>query len=344
MAGSAADRTALELGARGAFRGAPFVLSSRTEVSNAGGATWNEWRLTFDDGRVGWLAEALGVLTLYFEGALAPPFDALEVGGGLTLDWTVVERGTAIRLKTWGGESPGKRTYAYADLSGRDGRRATVDYGEREPIVFVGQTVTLTKLGLTPRPGGAPLVAVSGGRTSRDGAPALEVGAEGTLAGAKVRVRGVMQRTMRTGGETATWDEYLLDAGELGLRWLTCADGHWNFVAPVEPGLVRESADGERATYDGETYRAFGNGTAKVSYLAGELPWPARVGDASEVCDFVCAPRVLSCEWTDDEISWSLGIYTEPDAILRAFGRRALPKPRGRAPNQPRKAAKSSRR
>jgi hypothetical protein len=344
MAGSATDTTALELGARGSFRGAAFVLASRTEVSNAGGAAWSEWRLAFDDGRVGWLAEVPGGLTLYFEGSLSPAFDALEVGAGVTLDWTVVERGTATRHKTWGGDSPGKRTYAYADLSGRDGRRATVDYGEREPAVFIGQTVTAAKLGLTPRAGGAALVAVSGGRPSRDWAPALELGAEGTLAGAKVRVRGVMQRTMRVDGETATWDEYLLDAGDLGLRWLTCSDGHWNLVAPVEAGLVREAADGERATYDGTTFRAYSNGTAKVSYLAGEMPWPARVGDASEVCDFVSAPRVLSCEWTDDEISWSLGIYTEPDAILRAFGRRALPKPRGRAPNQPRKAAKSSRR
>lgn len=341
--GAAAEKTTLALGGEGALSGASFTLASRTLVKGEAGAIWNEWRMAFADGREAWLAETPGALTVYFEGALAPAFDALSVGAAPALDWVVVERGRATRVKTWGGDAPSPRAYAYADLSGRDGRRATIDYGEKTPRTFVGERVTFAKLGLRPA-GPSVLFAVSGGRPARDLEPALPVGLEGTLGGERVTIRGIMQRAMRIDGEAAAWNEYLLASASGGLSWLTCSDGHWNHVKGVEAGLVRESEDGERATFEGAAFRAVASGTARVTYLEGELPWPARVGDATSVCDFVSAPRVLSCEWTDDEITWSVGEYAPPEAILRAFGRRALPKPVGRAPNSPRKDARRPRR
>jgi hypothetical protein len=44
---------------------------------------------------------------------------------------------------------------------------------------------------------------------------------------------------------------------------------------------------------------------------------------------------MLSRESTADEVTWSRGTYTPPGVVARAFGKRLLPKPVGRAPNQP---------
>ncbi len=60
------------------------------------------------------------------------------------------------------------------------------------------------------------------------------------------------------------------------------------------------------------------------------------LGDEVLAKDFVHAPHTLSVESAPDEISWSRGTYLPPDAVMKAFGKRVLPKPVGRAPNQPR--------
>src|SRR4051812_1708244 len=94
--------TVLALGARGKHRGAAFVLAGRTCVRSDGGGLWNEWTLTFDDGRQGFLAEALGTFTLFFERPLAPSFEALRVGSALETGFVVTERGQAKRVARWG--------------------------------------------------------------------------------------------------------------------------------------------------------------------------------------------------------------------------------------------------
>ena len=94
--------TVLELGARGKHRGAPFTLAGRTCVKSDGGGLWNEWTLAFDDGRQGFLAEALGAFTLFFERPMAPPYETLKPGEPLDPGFVVVERGHAKRIARWG--------------------------------------------------------------------------------------------------------------------------------------------------------------------------------------------------------------------------------------------------
>lgn len=66
------------------------------------------------------------------------------------------------------------------------------------------------------------------------------------------------------------------------------------------------------------------------------------MGDAVRVRDYVRAPHVLSRESTDDEVTWSLGTYVRPAVVARAFHKSALPKPVGRAPNQPPETTKKT--
>jgi hypothetical protein len=337
--------TVLELGARGAHRGVTFTLAGRTCVESEAGGLWNEWTLVFDDGRQGFLAEALGAFTLYFERPLAPAFDALVVGAPLGTGFVVVERGTARRVARWGDVPEAPRAYRYADLSSASGESATIDYGagakDGEADVFVGRRVRLAELGLSPRAAAPSFVPAPGGPAPRGLELWLSVGDEGELAiepgaakRARFRVIGVVHRSIRIEGERYTWEEYVLHSAVEGLRWLVVSDGHWNLVASVEVGPVEESDKGAR--YRGDLYRPWSSGKARVEWATGELPWAVAVGDVADARDYVRAPAMLSCESTGDEIAWSLGTYTPADTIARAFGKRLLPKPTGRAPNQPR--------
>ena len=340
VASNHAGCTVLELGARGKHRGAPFALAGRTCVQSDGGGFWNEWSVAFDDGRQAFLAEALGAFTLFFERPIAPSFETLVVGQPLEAGFMVVERGQAKRIARWGDVPESPRAYRYADLSSPSGESATIDYGagERsEADVFVGRKVRLTELGLKPRAERPRFVAAPGGAAPKGLELWLAVGDEGELATesgrSRFRVIGIVQRSIRIEGERYTWEEYVLHSPAEGLRWLVTSDGHWNLVAAVEPGQVAESSS--HAKYDGEVYKPWSSGKARLEWATGELPWEATIGDITETRDYVRAPCMLSREATADEITWSLGTYTPSDTIARAFGKRVLPRLTGRAPNQP---------
>lgn len=325
--------TVLELGARGRLRQTSFALVGRTSVRSAAGAVWNEWTARFDNGATGFLAEAGGTFTLFFERPITGSWDALSPGAPLDTGFVVVERGQATRVGRWGETFDAPKTYRYADLSSRAGESATIDYGESEPRAFVGRRMSLAELGLRPRAERPRFIPAPEGKPPRHVEELLRVGEEGALDGTRYRVIGVLARSIRVEGERYTWEEYLLHDAAAGFRWLVVSDGHWNLVESVEPGLVTE--DERAARLGGVTYKPYSSGAAKVEWAAGELPWEVAVGDTSRVRDYVHAPWVLSFEGTDDEISWSRGTYLSPDAVLRAFGKRVLPKPVGRAPNQP---------
>ena len=111
-------------------------------------------------------------------------------------------------------------------------------------------------------------------------------------------------------------------------------DRVYTITSHLPPGTVTLSDRG--ATLDGELYKPLSKGKARLDWATGELPWLASIGDVSDVRDYVRAPFVLSRESTADEVSWSRAAYLPTDVVARAFGKRNLPKPVGRAPNQPR--------
>jgi hypothetical protein len=77
-------------------------------------------------------------------------------------------------------------------------------------------------------------------------------------------------------------------------------------------------------------------GAARIEWAIGELGWEITIGEETHVRDFLRAPYMLTKEWTAHEVHWARARYVTPDTIAKAFGKRALPKPIGRAPHQPR--------
>ena len=86
----------------------------------------------------------------------------------------------------------------------------------------------------------------------------------------------------------------------------------------------------------GRTYEHFQTSAPVTTYVLGEFPWVAKVGDTVQMRDFISPPFVLSEEISKDEAVWTQGEYVEPAEVWAAFQLPGSPPPtRGIAPAQP---------
>lgn len=345
--------TRLSLGARGSIGGAGFSLAGRRRIRGPRDAAWNEWTLRFDDGRASFLSETIDELTLFSEGSLLPAFDLFVPGARVETGFVVVERGRASREAEWGDVESARPSYAFVELSGRDGSTASIEFGvddaphphvAESARVFLGCRVTAAELGMSVRGPEASLgLLVAAPDVSRPKGVELwlRVGDGGSLGGTNVRIVGSISRSMVVSDERVRWDEYLLapDDASAPFRWLVVCDGHFNLVEAIAPGLVRSgSGDPSSVTYQDSSYEGLSEGTARVEWVSGLLPSRVDIGDTAHVKDFVLAPHLLTEERHQDgeniSVTWSRGVYVAPAEIAKAFGR-ALPRPVGHAPNAP---------
>ena len=153
MAALAEDRSPLQLGSEGVYKGVHFALIGRIQIRYSQGI-WNEWHLLFDDMRTGWLSEAGGEYVISFLRHVdepLPAFDDMVIGRRMALasqTWTVsnIEKAECIAGQ---GELPFKVGGGYP-VSAVDLRNerffASLDYSETPPLLFVGEAVEFNAL------------------------------------------------------------------------------------------------------------------------------------------------------------------------------------------------------
>src|ERR1019366_2069224 len=105
--------------------------------------------------------------------------------------------------------------------------------------------------------------------------PLIPLGTRGTIRGTAYEAVGFQRRTIHVDGVPYSWHEYVLFNPHKGFRYLTEYNGHWNDVSPPT------------VSYLGETYRHFQTAKAATSFVLGEFPWQVRVGESSDVSDYV---------------------------------------------------------
>jgi hypothetical protein len=163
--------------------------------------------------------------------------------------------------------------------------------------------------------------------------PAIPLGTRGSFPDGKFEVIGFMRRVITVEGVGYRWREYLLFNPYKGFRWLSEYNGHWSYI---KTSLHRPRALGGTVNYKGTVFRHFQSALAKVDYVAGEFYWRVQAGESCLVQDFVAPPQILSMEQADNEITWSVGEYMEPQTVAAAFDlKKGLPARIGVGANQP---------
>lgn len=151
----------VKVGLAGRYSGAGFTVVGRLQKGNETGS-WDEWCLSFDDGRTGWLAESEGDWKLLFpvEGVKLPGVAALAPLKSFALrdkHFVVEEVGQAHTVSAQGQLPEFNQQHRYADCTGPRGVFCTIDEADGHVEAFVGSFVTLAALGfdkaeLSPTP------------------------------------------------------------------------------------------------------------------------------------------------------------------------------------------------
>lgn len=153
--------------------------------------------------------------------------------------------------------------------------------------------------------------------------PLIPLGTRGSIRGTAYEVIGFERRTIYVEDIPYSWHEYVLFNPYKGFRYLTEYNGHWNDISILRAlPTVNSYANPPALTYLGEAYKHFQTAEATTKFVLGEFPWQVRVGESSNVSDYVSPPRVISSESSGKEITWSMGEYVSGRDIWKAF---ALP-------------------
>lgn len=145
----------LKVGLQGRYAQVSFTVAGRLQKDWGQGA-WDEWFLSFEDGRTGWLSESEGAWHLMFPIAGAAPrgWEDLAPTQLFRLkdrQFVVEERGRAQCVSAEG-ELPDYAPQShYVDATGAQGVFASIDYGPsvvaEDGELYAGNRVSLAQLG-----------------------------------------------------------------------------------------------------------------------------------------------------------------------------------------------------
>jgi len=154
----------------------------------------------------------------------------------------------------------------------------------------------------------------------------LDLHARGTLDGHEWEILGIVWREIVADGVRYPWQEFLLFNPYQGYRWLIyqMSDGCWSIGGPLLGAPEIEQGMQPVALWQGERYKHFSSGNARVTYVEGEFPWQVFVGDTAQANDYVCPPSMLSIEvqQTDHgaDVNFTQMRQIEPAEVWQAFG------------------------
>ncbi len=147
----------IQLGTEGKYQKHAFVVAGRI-IYDYDQGTWNEWHLVFNDGSSGWLSDAQLLYDISF---LAKAREALPRSSEITIGRRYQFDGITYQVTTITiahyrgvqGELPfqywDKADVPFIDLRTADGKFATLDYSDDEPLLFTGEAVEFDQLWLT---------------------------------------------------------------------------------------------------------------------------------------------------------------------------------------------------
>jgi Domain of unknown function (DUF4178) len=146
------DSSPIQLNTEGIYRNRAFVVIGRILYEYDQGG-WNEWHLMTNDGASGWLADAQGEFVVSFA-APGRKLPALPVHVGQEYTWDAqpytVSTITKAHYRGVQGELPftswDKHEAIFADLRSQNGKFATLDCTDADPVLYLGELMEFADL------------------------------------------------------------------------------------------------------------------------------------------------------------------------------------------------------
>jgi hypothetical protein len=151
--------------------------------------------------------------------------------------------------------------------------------------------------------------------------PVIQLGSRAVLGDVEWEAIGFMVR--QAVGYDFYWEEYLLFNPYHGFRFLLHNARHWSLSEPLveHPQVVSGSS---YVQFEGQRYKRFVAGQAKVAFVLGEFYWKVHFGDTANTIDYTAPPYMLSGEVEEGGVVWSRGVYLTHAQVSAAF---QLPNP-----------------
>jgi Domain of unknown function (DUF4178) len=148
------DSSPIQIGTEGIYRNQAFVAVGRIVYQYDQGH-WNEWHLVMNNASA-WLSDAQNdyAVTFAAEGRTIPEESEVQVGQRYMWDKNSYEVATITQAHYGGleGELPfqfiDKCDFVFVDLLSSNGEFATVDYSDKTPVLYLGQSVEFEELKL----------------------------------------------------------------------------------------------------------------------------------------------------------------------------------------------------
>jgi hypothetical protein len=169
----------------------------------------------------------------------------------------------------------------------------------------------------------------------------FKIGQECNLRGQNYRIAGHIRFSEIDEGQYYHADELLLFSKKAGYRWLILEDGNFSLSQELtqRPTTITPlyASQKQKFHFDGREWTVFDTGSSKITWVDGELPWVAELGDSAAYMDAINPPYTLTAEWTKEEMEWYQAEFISREEIAKAFkmSESQLPYVPGVAPNQP---------
>jgi Domain of unknown function (DUF4178) len=113
------------------------------------------------------------------------------------------------------------------------------------------------------------------------------------------------------------WDEYLLVTGDGKTLWIQYEERAFTIFRPFVPASCEPVAPGDAAlVVDGRRHGITDQGSARITYIEGELTWRAAVGDVTAYFD----SHTYAAELGRTELEWFRVERVSMGEIASAFG------------------------
>jgi len=148
-----ANSSPIQIGTEGVYGTRAFVAIGRI-IYDYDQGNWNEWHLMLNNGVSAWLADAQDNYVVSFAAPGRKLPDACQVGQRYTWDKETYTVTTVTRARYRGveGELPfqywDKNEVLFIDLMSENGKFATLDYSDKQPQLYLGETVEFDDLKL----------------------------------------------------------------------------------------------------------------------------------------------------------------------------------------------------